>query len=80
MHDGTAPLQVEYAGVNFADTLQRAGNYVAGAAPPFALGAEAAGTIVALPADQSLLEDASFKERGLSVGARVVIVRTAPIH
>ena len=80
MHHGTAPPQVQYAGVNFADILQRAGNYVSGVTPPFALGVEAAGVIVALPTDQSLLEDASFKERGLSVGARVVVVRATRIY
>ena len=61
--------------MNFADTLQRSGNYLMTQPLPLPLGAEAAGTVVALPTDPVVLEDAAFKARGLKIGSSVVAVR-----
>lgn len=38
-------------------------------------GMEASGTIVALPTDETLLNDGQYKLRGLKLGSRVVVVR-----
>lgn len=42
---------------------------------PQILGAEAAGVIVKLPTDESVLNDEAFKRRGYRVGMKVLVVR-----
>jgi NADPH2:quinone reductase len=42
---------------------------------PTAIGVELAGTIVALPKDETVLEDPDYKKRGFTVGAKVAVVR-----
>ncbi|RPD78426.1 NAD(P)-binding protein [Lentinus tigrinus ALCF2SS1-7] len=69
-------VKVEYGGVNWIDSAFRSGNVPAvflGGPPPKALGAEAAGTIVTLPTDESLLSSEDYKARGFHVGGRVTI-------
>jgi NADPH2:quinone reductase len=45
---GEVRIDVEAAGVNFADIVQRRGHYRGGPSPPFVPGAEAAGTVSAV--------------------------------
>ncbi|KAG8942231.1 hypothetical protein FRC04_003824 [Tulasnella sp. 424] len=71
--DDQVLIKVEYAGVNFIDTYERAGVYPA-AAFPKVLGKEAAGTIVSLPTSQAVTQDKEYQLRGLSVGDRVVTI------
>ncbi|KZT43889.1 NAD(P)-binding protein [Sistotremastrum suecicum HHB10207 ss-3] len=68
-------IKVDYAGVNFRDTYVRTGLYPSSTFPVI-LGQEAAGTVVALPTDQKLLESEAFKRKGLSIGSRVATVAT----
>ena len=65
--------QVEYAGVNFLDIYLRTGNFPLPSLPA-ALGVEAAGTIVALPTDKTVLNSDAFKKRGYKVGGQVACV------
>ncbi|KAJ7922766.1 hypothetical protein B0H13DRAFT_2249412 [Mycena leptocephala] len=65
---GDIVVKAEYLGVNFIDT---------GLYPlkefPAAIGAELAGTILALPTDETVLENPEFKKRGFTVGAKVAV-------
>ena len=67
--------QMEYAGVNFIDIQCRTGAYPFPVPFPAALGCEGAGTIVSLPTDPKVLENETFKARGLKVGSKVAFVR-----
>ena len=68
-------MKVEYAGVNWLDTAVRKGAFPMPIPPlPQPLGSEAAGTIVALPTDESVLSDEEYKLRGFRLGARVALV------
>lgn len=42
---------------------------------PRTMGQEAAGVVVALPTSEEVLNDETYKKRGLKVGDRVVAVR-----
>ena len=70
-------MKVEYAGVNWLDTAVRKGAFPMPIPPlPQPLGSEAAGTIVALPTDESVLSDEEYKLRGFRLGAKVALVIT----
>ncbi|KAG8991209.1 hypothetical protein FRB90_001436 [Tulasnella sp. 427] len=71
--DDQVVIKVEYAGVNFIDTYERAGVYKSPSFPKI-LGKEAAGTIVSLPTSPSVTQDKEYQLRGLSVGDRVVTI------
>ena len=58
---GEVRIEVEAAGINFADVMQRRGHYPGGPEPPYVPGMEAAGTI-----------DATGEGVGLGEGDRVV--------
>ena len=73
----SAFYQVEYAGVNFLDIRQRQGGFPSPTLP-MALGAEAAGTIVALPTDETILNSEAFQKRGFQVGGKVACVSCTP--
>ena len=66
-------IQVEYFGVNFADTYFRSGFYKFKELPAV-LGYEAAGTIVSLPTDQDVLNNETYKQKDFLVGGKVAIV------
>ncbi|KAG8969737.1 hypothetical protein FRC03_001082 [Tulasnella sp. 419] len=63
-------IKVEYAGVNYIDTYHRSGLYPAPSFP-FHLGQEPAGTIVALPTSEEVLNDPEYKLRSFQIGDRV---------
>ena len=67
-------IQVDYFGVNFIDTYYRSGIYKF---KEFAalLGHEAAGTIVALPTNQDILNNETFIKQGFTIGGKVATVR-----
>jgi len=44
---------------------------------PFVIGKEAAGVIISLPTDETVLNDPDYKKRGYKEGSRVAIVRHA---
>ncbi|KAI0746899.1 NAD-P-binding protein [Daedaleopsis nitida] len=67
---GNVLIKVHYAGVNFIDTYFRKGLYPIKSLPT-ALGGEAAGEIVALPSDETVLGDKDYKLRGFKVGDKV---------
>jgi hypothetical protein len=46
---------------------------------PFVIGEEASGVVVALPTDESVLNDPDYKKRGYKEGSHVALVRCA-IH
>ncbi|KAJ7724252.1 NAD-P-binding protein [Mycena metata] len=69
---GDIVVKTEYLGVNFIDTYYRKGLYPVEEFPT-AIGAECSGTILALPTDESVLEDPEYKKRGYTVGARVSV-------
>jgi len=54
-------VEIEAIGINFADIMQRTGDYVGGPEPPYVPGMEAAGVV-----------DAVGEDAGLDVGDRVV--------
>jgi NADPH2:quinone reductase len=62
---GQVRIEVEAAGVNFADIMQRRGDYVGGPEPTYVPGMEAAGTIDAVG-------EATASEGGPEEGSRVV--------
>ena len=70
-------IQVDYLGVNFIDTYFRSGLYKYDAFPAV-LGQEAAGTIVALPTDQDVLNNETFRGKNLTVGGKVAAVCPPP--
>ncbi|KAG6888328.1 hypothetical protein C0992_008828 [Termitomyces sp. T32_za158] len=62
--------QVEYLGINFIDVYYRKGLYPYKEFPGV-LGKETAGTIVALPTDEAVLNDETYKKNGYKVGGKV---------
>ncbi|KAG9009703.1 hypothetical protein FRB94_011558 [Tulasnella sp. JGI-2019a] len=64
--DQSVIVKVEYAGVNFIDTYQRAGLYPT-AKFPMILGSEASGTVVKLPTSEESIH-------GLKIGDRVAVI------
>ncbi|KAG8870772.1 hypothetical protein FRB97_009371 [Tulasnella sp. 331] len=60
VNDDDVIIKVEYAGVNFIDTYQRAGLYPS-AKFPVILGIEASGTVVKLPASEKALHGLDLK-------------------
>ncbi|KAJ7597729.1 NAD(P)-binding protein [Mycena floridula] len=69
---GHVVVKVEYIGVNFIDVYYRQGLYPLSSFPAV-IGKEAAGTIVGLPSDSKVLEDADYKKRNFAVGGRVAV-------
>ncbi|KAG2155734.1 hypothetical protein DEU56DRAFT_868123 [Suillus clintonianus] len=65
-------VKVQYLGVNFIDTYYREGLYPPPKFP-FVNGQEASGVIVALPTDESVLNDPDYKKRGYKEGCRVAV-------
>ncbi|KAG2155733.1 hypothetical protein DEU56DRAFT_768944 [Suillus clintonianus] len=65
-------VKVQYIGVNFIDTYYREGIYPASHFP-FVIGKEASGVVVALPTDESVLNDPDYKKRGYKEGSRVAV-------
>ncbi|KAF8808020.1 NAD(P)-binding protein [Phlegmacium glaucopus] len=70
VNPGDIVIKVDYFGINFIDTYFRSGLYKYNAFPAV-LGKEAAGTIVALPTDQDVLNNETFKKQGFVVGGKV---------
>ncbi|PPR06600.1 hypothetical protein CVT24_001785 [Panaeolus cyanescens] len=70
---GDFVIKVEYAGVNFIDTYYRKGLYPYKQFPAV-LGKETAGIIVALPTDEAVLNNETFKKQGFAVGGKVAAV------
>ncbi|KAF8215817.1 adaptin N terminal region-domain-containing protein [Mycena galopus ATCC 62051] len=69
---GDIVVKAEWLGVNFIDTYFRKGLYPLKELPG-AIGAEMSGTILALPTDETVLEDPEYKKRGFTVGAKVAV-------
>ncbi|EPQ60226.1 NAD P-binding protein [Gloeophyllum trabeum ATCC 11539] len=65
-------VKIEYGGVNFIDTYFRKGLYPIESFP-FLVGREAAGTIVALPTSQELLNSEAYKKRNYQIGGKVAL-------
>jgi len=70
VNPGDVVIKVDYFGVNFIDTYFRSGLYKFKTLPGV-LGHEAAGTIVALPTDQDVHNNKTFKNQGFAVGGKV---------
>ncbi|KAF8628218.1 hypothetical protein AX15_004006 [Amanita polypyramis BW_CC] len=68
---GEIVVKVEYAGVNFIDIYHRSGLYPL--TLPATIGREAAGTIVALPTDENILNNETFKKNGFQIGGKVAV-------
>ncbi|KIJ53606.1 hypothetical protein M422DRAFT_73896 [Sphaerobolus stellatus SS14] len=66
-------VKVEWVGVNFIDTYQRAGVYPHPGPWPMVIGNEAAGKIVKLPTDSKVLEDPWYKRFDYKEGANTLI-------
>ncbi|KAG6810642.1 hypothetical protein H0H92_011021 [Tricholoma furcatifolium] len=67
---GSIVIKVEYLGVNFIDTYYRGGIYKYKELPAV-LGKETSGTILALPTDEAVLNDETYKKNGFKVGGKV---------
>ncbi|KAG5340548.1 hypothetical protein C0989_001234 [Termitomyces sp. Mn162] len=67
---GSIVIKVEYLGINFIDVYYRTGVYPFKKLPAV-LGKETAGTIVALPTDEAVLNDDTYKKNGYKVGGKV---------
>ncbi|KAI0783113.1 NAD-P-binding protein [Abortiporus biennis] len=65
-------VKVNWGGVNTIDTYFRKGLYPVKSFPQIS-GQEASGTIVALPTDESILNDEQFKKRNFKIGSRVAV-------
>ncbi|CAL1694611.1 unnamed protein product [Somion occarium] len=65
-------IKVNWGGVNTIDTYYRKGLYPVKEFPVLS-GVEASGTVVALPTDDSVLNDPRYKERNLKIGSRVSV-------
>ncbi|TEB38776.1 NAD(P)-binding protein [Coprinellus micaceus] len=63
-------IKVEYGGVNFIDTYFRGGLYPLKEFPA-GIGKETAGTVVALPTDEAVLNHPVFQKQGFKVGGKV---------
>jgi len=70
VNPGDIVIKVEYCGVNFIDTYFRSGLYPLKEFPAI-IGKETAGTIVALPTDQAVLNNETYKKNNFTVGRRV---------
>ncbi|KAF8913234.1 hypothetical protein CPB84DRAFT_1742588 [Gymnopilus junonius] len=66
---GDIVIKVEYFGVNFIDTYYRQGLYKYQSFPAV-LGKETSGIIIALPTDESVLSNETFKKQGYKVGGK----------
>ncbi|KAF8079186.1 hypothetical protein FPV67DRAFT_1402721 [Lyophyllum atratum] len=69
---GSIVIKVEYLGVNFIDVYYRKGFYPYKQLPA-TLGKEAAGTIVALPSEETVLNNETYKKNGFKVGGKVAV-------
>ncbi|KAG6899820.1 hypothetical protein C0993_006521 [Termitomyces sp. T159_Od127] len=67
---GSIVIKVEYLGVNFIDSYYRKGLYSLKEFPAI-LGEETAGTIIALPTDEAVLSNETYKKNGFKVGGKV---------
>ncbi|GLB43603.1 putative zinc-binding dehydrogenase [Lyophyllum shimeji] len=67
---GSIVIKVEYLGVNFIDVYYRKGIYPYKKFPA-TLGKETAGTIVALPTDEAVLNNETYKKNNFTVGGKV---------
>ncbi|KAJ7625543.1 NAD-binding protein [Roridomyces roridus] len=65
--------QGEYFGINYIDTYYRTGLFPFKELPS-AIGVELSGTVLALPTEQAVLEDPEYKQREITVGAKVVVI------
>jgi NADPH2:quinone reductase len=65
-------VKVQYLGINFIDIYYRQGLYPVDSLPTI-LGTEAAGTIIKLPTDPTVLNDEDYKKRGYQVGGTVAV-------
>ncbi|KAK7063927.1 USP domain-containing protein [Favolaschia claudopus] len=76
VESGDLVVKAEWLGVNFIDTATHF-IFSKGLYPvqefPSVLGGEMAGTILALPTDDSVLNDPEYKKRGFTVGAKVIV-------
>ncbi|KAG6912463.1 hypothetical protein DXG01_014366, partial [Tephrocybe rancida] len=63
---GSLVIKVEYLGINFIDVYYRKGVYPSKEFPAV-LGKETAGTIIALPTDEAVLNDETYKKNGFKV-------------
>ncbi|KAJ4470794.1 chaperonin 10-like protein [Lentinula aciculospora] len=70
---GDLIVKIEYIGVNFIDTCFRKGLYPLDHFPA-TIGEEAAGIVVALPADPEVLESPSYKRQRFVAGMAVPVV------
>ncbi|CAA7268044.1 unnamed protein product [Cyclocybe aegerita] len=68
---GDVLIKVEYCGINFIDTYYRQGLYKYKEFPGV-LGKETSGTIIALPTDEAVLNDTTYKSQGFKIGGKVV--------
>ncbi|KAJ7070688.1 NAD(P)-binding protein [Mycena amicta] len=68
----------EYFGINFLDTYIRRSPYWDEL--PAVMGIEAAGTIVALPTDERILNNPGYKKRGYTVGSRFAVLYQVGAH
>ncbi|WP_042663687.1 NADPH:quinone oxidoreductase family protein [Haloferax sp. ATB1] len=70
-------INVDAAGVNFADVEQRRGNYPEGPSPPFVPGLEVAGTVTAAPTEASI--DVGDRVAALTSSGGYAEIATAPV-
>ncbi|PPQ79897.1 hypothetical protein CVT25_002953 [Psilocybe cyanescens] len=70
VNPGDIVIKVEYFGVNFIDTYYRQGLYKYTSFPAI-IGKETSGTIVALPTDETVLANETYKKQGYKVGGKV---------
>jgi len=70
VNPGDIVIKVEYFGVNFIDTYYRQGLYKYQSFPAI-IGKETSGIIVALPTDEAVLVNETFKKQGYKVGGKV---------
>ncbi|WP_042663738.1 NADPH:quinone oxidoreductase family protein [Haloferax sp. ATB1] len=70
-------INVDAAGVNFADVEQRRGNYPEGPSPPFVPGLEVAGTVTAAPTEASI--DVGDRVAALTSTGGYAQIATAPV-
>lgn len=67
---GSIVIRVEYLGINFIDVYYRKGFYPYKELPA-TLGKETAGTVVALPTDEAVLNNETYKKNNFKVGGKV---------